>query len=400
MTHPDFRSPAFLRDHMAAMIGFYHPRCVDPRGGYFQFYQLDGAIHTPDAKDLVSSARMVVSYAMALGTLGTPGFDAALRHGVAFLRENHRQAKHGGYAWALQWRDGCWQASDASNQCYGFAFVALAFSHALSAGVLDARADLEAVYDLMEAHFWDPAGGLYVEELAEDWMPLSQYRSQNANMHACEAFLAAHEATGDAKYLERALLIARNLCVVQAEKTRGLVWEHYDRHWQPDFKYNFHDYSNIYRPWGYQVGHQTEWAKFLVHLHQRTGEKWLPGKAVSLFDRMLALGWDHQYGGFAYSIDDRLVPCNFEKYFWTQNETACSAAIMAHATGVEGYMDWHDRIWALCWDKLVDHKHGSWDRLFSRDWQLIAADKGPGGKDYHVIGACFDLLRLHKPAAG
>ena len=395
MPHPDFRSPVFLRGHIAWMLAFSHPRCLDPRGGYFHFYQLDGAIHRRDVKDLVASARMVVSYAMALRALNRPDLDGALRHGARFLREQHRQPRHGGYAWELQWQGGRFAASDDSNQCYGFAFVALAYAHAAMAGVAEARAWLGEVFDLMEAHFWDPNGGLYVEELAADFSKLSEYRSQNANMHACEAFLAAHEATGEAHYLERALLIARNLCQVQAAKTRGLVWEHYDKDWQPDFKYNYRDYSNMYRPWGFQVGHQTEWTKFLVHLHQRTGEPWLLEKAAALFDRMMALGWDHEHGGLAYSLDDKLVPCNWDKYFWTQNESACSAAVLAHATGAEGYLQWHDRIWALCWDRLVDHQTGSWNRLCSRDWTPIAPDKGSGGKDYHVIGACFDLLRLH-----
>ena len=48
--------------------------------------------------------------------------------------------------------------------------------------------------------------------------------------------------------------------------------------------------------------------------------------------------------------------------------------------------------------RRTDHQAGSWNRLYSRDWTLIAPDKGSGGKDYHVIGACFDLLRLHGDA--
>jgi mannose/cellobiose epimerase-like protein (N-acyl-D-glucosamine 2-epimerase family) len=46
----------------------------------------------------------------------------------------------------------------------------------------------------------------------------------------------------------------------------------------------------------------------------------------------------------------------------------------------------------------VDHAHGSWRKLLGRANARIAEDKGSGGKDYHVVGACFDLLSPVPPA--
>lgn len=361
--------------------------------GVDQFYALDGAMARQDERELVSSARMVVSYAMAARALQRDDFDMALRHGVRFLWDVHRHPLHHGFAWKLEWRGERFHAADDSNQCYGFAFVILAFAHAAMAGVEEAKGYLAQVYDLMEREFYDAAGGLYLEEKSVDWRLLSEYRGQNANMHCCEALLAAHEATGDRRYLDRALQIANRLCRAMAEKTHGLVWEHYSPQWEPDFEYNYRDYENIYRPWGFQVGHQTEWTKFLIHLHQRVGAPWLLDKAAELFDRMMALGWDPERRGLAYGLDDKLWPANSDRYFWTQVESACAAGVLARATGIDAYWGWHDRIWALCWEKMIDHERGSWERLFSPDWKLIADDKGPGGKDYHIVGACFDLLR-------
>ena len=42
-------------------------------------------------------------------------------------------------------------------------------------------------------------------------------------MHSCEALIAAFEATNQKKYLNRALLIAKNICVRQANLTEGLI---------------------------------------------------------------------------------------------------------------------------------------------------------------------------------
>ncbi|MFO7791068.1 MAG: OmpA family protein, partial [Bacteroidales bacterium] len=53
------------------------------------------------------------------------------------------------------------------------------------------------------------------------------YRGQNANMHTCEAMLAAYEATGERRYLDRAREVAHALTVRLAAETDGLLWEHY-----------------------------------------------------------------------------------------------------------------------------------------------------------------------------
>ena len=58
----------------------------------------------------------------------------------------------------------------------------------------------------------------------------------------------------------------------------------------------------MFRPWGFQSGHQIEWAKLLLTLrHQliKTGEEkeqdtWMIGKARSLFDRAYDIGWDQK----------------------------------------------------------------------------------------------------------
>lgn len=55
----------------------------------------------------------------------------------------------------------------------------------------------------------------------------------------------AHEATGEARYLDRALTIAESLTVDLTPETDGLIWEHYTADWEHDFEYN-PDYRNWY----------------------------------------------------------------------------------------------------------------------------------------------------------
>src|SRR5262249_41781015 len=184
MSLPDFRSRAFLARHVRDTLAFYHPRCVDPSGGFYHFFRDDGTVYDASTRHLVSSTRFVVNFARAWRHDGESRWRDALVHGAEFLRRPHRDPTSGGYRWLLRWENGRATALDATNHCYGLAFVLLAAAHAVLAGVEEARAHLDETFALMERHFWEPAAGLYADEASADWSVLSPYRGQNANMHA------------------------------------------------------------------------------------------------------------------------------------------------------------------------------------------------------------------------
>lgn len=393
---PDFRSRRFLLDHVRHTMAFYHPRALDPRGGFYHFFRDDGSIYDRDTRHLVSSTRFVFNYAMAFRRFGDAEYLTAAEHGVAFLRRRHRDPVTGGYAWLLG-KDG---VLDATNHCYGLAFVLLAYAHALMAGLKQARPWIGETFELMERRFWSPQHGLYADEASPDWSVLSPYRGQNANMHACEALLAAFEATGEARYLERAELIARNVTVRQAALAGDMIWEHYHADWSVDWDYNRNDRTNIFRPWGYQPGHLTEWAKLLLILERHGGAlrlapHWVAARARRLFDAALARAWDAEHGGIFYGFapDDGI--CDDDKYFWVQAESLAAAALLGKRTGEDAYWQWYDRIWEYCWEHFVDHRYGAWYRILRRDNRKYSDEKSPAGKtDYHTMGACYEVLNV------
>lgn len=387
---PHFREPAFLLDHVRATMAFYHPRCIDrARGGFFHFFRDDGSIYDADTRHLVSSTRFVFNYAMAFRRFGDPAYQEAARHGVAFLRAAHLNPATGGYAWLLS-KDG---VLDGTNHCYGLAFVVLAYARALQAGIAEAGDYLEETWRLMERHFWSEADGLYRDEISADWGTVSPYRGQNANMHSCEAMLAAYEASGERKYLDRAEQLARRVTVDLAAQADGLVWEHYDTGWRPDWDYNRDDPKHLFRPWGFQPGHQTEWAKLLLILDGHRPADWLLPKARHLLDTALARAWDGEHGGICYGFAPDGAICDGDKYFWVQAESFAAAARLAQRTGDAAYWDWYDRIWAYSWAYMIDHRYGAWFRILDRENRKYSDEKSPAGKtDYHTMGACYDVL--------
>ena len=113
------------------------------------------------------------------------------------------------------------KAVDQTNYTYGLAFVMLAYSSAIKMGLHDYKAALAETWDILEQRFWQPEAAIYADEASADWSVLSPYRGQNANMHACEACLAAYEATEDNKYLDKAYQLAQTVTVKLAAMSDG-----------------------------------------------------------------------------------------------------------------------------------------------------------------------------------
>ena len=391
--YPEFSDRRFLEDHICRILAFYEPSVVDPAGGFFQNFRDDGSVFDARRRHLVSSTRFVFNYAMAGRYFGRADYLDRAQSGLDFLERRHRQAS-GGYAWLLDGET----VVDATNHCYGLAFVMIAGATALLAGLERGRASLDAAWQLLERHFWDAAQGLYKDEASSDFAVISPYRGQNANMHACEALIWAYEATADARFLERAAEIADNITRRQAALAGGLVWEHYHADWSVDWDYNRDDPKHLFRPWGFQAGHQTEWAKLLLILSRHAPEVWHLPTARGLFDRAVEAAWDAEYGGLCYGFDPQGRICDGDKYFWVQVESLAAAKLLELASGERRYGEWYQRLWQYSWDHMIDHEYGAWYRILTRDNQKYDDHKSPLGKtDYHTMGACYEVLRATAP---
>lgn len=389
---PDFRSPAFLRAHIEDTLAFYLPRAIDPSGGLFHFLRDNGSVYDAHTRHLVSSTRYVVTLGMSVRRgLGGDLARRVLQQAFDFLAV-HRNPESGGFAWQIDWRHGQARVLDATNHAYGLAFVLLAHAQAHMAGVAGAHAGIAQTFELLERRFWEPAHSLYADEATPDWT-LLPYRGQNANMHLCEALLAAFDATSETRYLERATLLAEHITVRQAALANGLVWEHYKADWSVDWDYNKDDKSNIFRPWGFQPGHLTEWTKLLLQLNERRPDPTLVERARRFFDTAMHRAWDGEHGGLYYGFAPDGSICDSDKYFWVQAESLAAAARLASVTGEPRYWAAYDHLWAYAWRHFVDHEHGAWWRILRADNRKLSDEKSPAGKvDYHTMGACHDVL--------
>jgi len=385
-----FYNETFLREQCQQILAFYDPRVIDETGGYHQNYLDDGEVFNPQLKQLVSSTRIIINYATAAILFNNDDYLSKAKHGLDYLENVHWRPEINGYAWTIVNH----RPLDNTQFSYGYAFVLLAYAAAKKSGIIQTNEPLLATFKLLEKRFWLPEHGLYADEISSTGV-LSSYRGQNANMHLCEALIAAYEATQDKRFITRAAIIAENITYRQGGLSNGLVWEHFDEKFAIDWQYNQDDPKNLYRPWGFQPGHQTEWTKLLLQLNRHLPEqKWLT-KAELLLNAAFDYAWDDKYGGLIYGFSPQYQWCDDDKYFWVQAESFAAAAMLYKATNNEKYLRYYNSLWEYCLAHFVDNTHGAWFRLLNRKNTRYNNEKSTAGAkcDYHNLGACLEVIR-------
>ncbi|MFC7157534.1 AGE family epimerase/isomerase [Halomarina halobia] len=380
MSQHTHRDPSRLRDRLVRVLNHYYPDCIDTRfGGYVaQLDERDGHVYDGLTKHLVATCRAIHNFSVGIKRDGPTYCRATAEHGLHFLRHVHWDETHEGYNWILAGRE----PRERTRYCYGHAFAVLAAATAVDVGLPSARKELERATSVLDDRFYEPAHGLYADVADPEWEELGAYRGQNANMHACEAMLAAYEATGEKQYLNRAAEIADALVCENTDN--GCLWEHFDETWTPDYEYNWKDPDHQFRPWGYQPGHHVEWTKLLLHLHDHRPQDWLVETATDLFETAVETGWDDEYGGFYYTVDREDEPVSSDKYGWAVAEGIGAAARLA--VHDRSYLDWYDRLWTYADRVLVNPRNGNWYESVSREGELpdqthdVAVEPG-----YHPI---------------
>ena len=373
---------AWLADQVRTLLRFH--RATLGADGRFVDLDDDGrplATRTGGQRhqDLLTVARAVHCYALG-DLLGIPGGRAVVERGLETLWVDHRDVMVGGYFSAV---DHAGRAADATKAAYNHAFVILAASSAVAAGHDGARELLVDVLGVVDEHFWVVDDGASRDSFDRSWRELEAYRGANANMHLCEAFLAAADVTGRSDLARRSLRIARRLIDGHARLNGWLLPEHYTPDWTPLFDYNRDRPDDPFRPYGATIGHSLEWSRLIVTARHAVralasddpapaaetagarpgtdeGGDWVPPAAEALFARAVDLGWDARHGGLAYTVGWDGAPVNADHYWWPVAEGIAAAACLAQETGDDRYESWYRIFWEYASTVLIDHKRGGW----------------------------------------
>ena len=382
----------WLLEQADALFGFFQNRAFNPKGGFFDLDPTGKPLNAANpVRGIHSTARMVHCFAIG-SLLGRPGSDLIVDHGMKFLWERHRDSKTGGYFWTVDDNG----PRDGRKQGYGHAFVLLASSSAKLVGHPLADKMLADVSEILETKFWEEQHGAIAEEFNADWSVIAPYHGQNSNMHLTEALMAAFEATGELRYLDKAERIADLIIRRKAGENGFRVAEHFDGNWQVDKGYLG---DQMFRPPGTTPGHWLEWSRLVLQLWALGGKKhaWMPDAAEALFAQSIALGWDKDKGGFFYNLDWNDKPDMRDKLWWPASEGVGAAAFLCEHRPSAFHEEWYRHIWDVIASSFIDEQNGGWHEQLTEDLQPSYTLFGGKGDIYHALQAC--LIPLY-PATG
>lgn len=331
------------------------------------------------------TARMAHVY--ALGHLrGVPGSAPLAAHAIQALRSTLRDDVHGGWFSAAGP-----DHVDQDKSAYTHAFVVLASSSGVVAGLPGADELLEDALAVLDARFWDDAAGLHRDGWDRGWSVLDDYRGVNANMHTVEALMAAADATGVERWRDRALRIATTVVHDWAQGNGWRIPEHFTSTWEPLLEFNTERPDDPFKPYGATIGHGLEWARLVLHLHASLGAGapgWMVPAATELYSRAVLDGWQVDGApGFVYTTDWSGVPVVRERMHWVVAEAIGAAAALHHATGEPGYAQDYQRWWDYVAQYVIDRRRGSWQHELTVG-NAASGSVWPGKPDlYHAYQA-------------
>ena len=381
----------FLKEGAKNLLEFGR-RFPSPGGGSYYLGD-DGTPWTDRNRETWITCRMAHVYSIG-AMMGVKGSKELAEAAVKGLRGELKDKVNGGWYAGLT----CNNEIVPTKQCYAHAFVILAASSALLAGVEGARELLTDALETYDKYFWNEEEGLSADTWHTEFTVLDEYRGINANMHTVEAFLAVAD-TFEAvdkdmekalKYKERAgRIIDRVLDWSKYNEYR--IPEHFTEDWKPDLDRNKEKPDDPFKPYGATPGHGIEWARLIVQwaLSVNPDNKdYYVESACRLYNRAVKDGWNSDGAeGIVYTTDWTGKPVVRDRMHWTLAEAINTSAVLFRLTGQGKYKEDYSAFMRYLDNVVLDHATGSWFHQLDENNEL----KGtvwPGKSDvYHAFQA-------------
>lgn len=358
-------------------------------GGSAWYLKNDGSPWKEKNRESYCTSRMAHVYSIAY-LMGVPGAKKLASEAVKALKGELKDKENGGWYTGLT----------AENKpmplklAYAHAFVILAASSAICAGIDGAEELLKEAEELFDLRYWDEEEGLVRDTWNTEFTVLDDYRGLNSNMHTVEAFLAAADVTGDEKYRIRAGRIIKRV-LEWAEANEWRIPEHYTADWVVELGKNKEKPDDPFKPYGATPGHGLEWARLITQwaLSTYCGEERAKadafiGAAENLFKRAVADGWNADGAwGIVYTTDWKGNPVVHDRMHWTIAEGVNTAAILYRVTGKMQYADCYAEFLQYIDEAVLDHVNGSWFHQLDKNNRVMET-VWPGKPDlYHAAQA-------------
>lgn len=281
----------------------------------------------------------------------------------ASLRGRFADGVNGGFVYSI---DAQGRPLDTTKDLYTHAFVIFACAaYCKRTGSAEARALLDETARLIEQRF-RMADGLYHAALAQDFSPAGGTPLQNPIMHLTEAYLAAHEVTGEPAYADRLAGIAAAVLAGFVDSASGCIAE---------LPLDTDSAGNRIEP-----GHQFEWFSLLASAPALFDGSPLSQALARAFDFALRHGVDTGTMGVAAALNLDGSARDPIQRIWAQTEFARALAVRGDGVALA-----HLQAWLQAFPARFLHA-GGWYECLAPDGKVERAEM-PSTTPYHLATA-------------
>lgn len=323
----------------------------------------------------------VFSHAAAAG-ISNVGLAAAQR-AFAFLETHAWDREEGGWFHRLR-RSG--PVLDRTKDSYDHAFLLLAMAWLYRAtGEVAVLRRAEETLDFLDAALGQVRGGAfdgYAERQTAAGQALPLPRRQNPHMHLLEAFLALHEAGGEARWLDRARRI-HDLFSRHFFKD-GQIIEFFDACWREIPQ----DGRRLREP-----GHFFEWTWLLHRYALASGDDGAPDAMRPLYGWAWENGVDGDDVVFEELDSGGGMLNGGSKRLWPQTEAVKASLAVYERFGDGAALARAHRLLAALFTTFAGLDRSDWREQVDRDGELIREGM-PSSSLYHLYLAAAEALRV------
>jgi len=363
----------------------------DEYGGFRGQISNDLTIDRQAAKGLILNARILWTFSKTFSVYRDPLYRAAARRAYEYISQYFWDNEFGGVYWMVDCEG---RPLDTKKRIYGQAFAVYALAeYAHSSGDQEAIVRAMRLVERIESVGHDEVNGGYLETFERDWttaadqrlseVDMDEKKSMNTHLHLLEAYatLLRYREDTTVRFRLRELIEIFLKHIIDPATQHFILF--FDEQWHP-------------RSEVISFGHDIEGSWLLCEAAEILGDpailKRVRETGVKMSQAVFDQGLDTD-GGLLYEADPAGI-VDDDKHWWPQAEAVVGFLNAYEVTGRQHFMDAAERSWAFIEARIVDHEHGEWFWLVSRDGVPDQEqDKvGPWKCPYHNSRTCFEVM--------
>ena len=365
------------------------------RGGWFGRMTGRGELQKDAPRGGVLYARLLWTFSAAYRVLRDESLFEAASWTRDYIERYFVDGQNGGTYWSVA-ADG--SPLDTKKQTYAIGFMLYGFSEYARATGDEHALDIALnLFDVIEAHAWEPEYGGYVEAFTREWQPLADMRlsakddnwpkSQNTHLHVIEPYtnllrtLKERGRSSEQAMTKRVEEAVRRLIELFVNHILNPETRHLDL---------FFDLDWTRKSTTASYGHDIECSWLLHEAALVVGDAELLAQVEPIVKAVAAAseGGLQADGSMVYETRDD------DRHWWVQAETVVGFVNLYQHFGDEGALRKAVNCWEYVKAHLIDRERGEWHWSVRADGNVNLDDDhaGPWKCPYHNSRMCLEIM--------